>query len=143
MTCDLWGFRRERYNALVMLDTALIPEKTVITAKGDSEAVDISGVASRVLLLTLEITDVVEQESIEISILTSADGQAWSAKPAVTFPQKFYRERAPMLLDLNGQPEARFLRAHWEVNRWGRGTDAVRFEVGLRVREVSPALLQK
>lgn len=124
-----------------MLDTALIPDKTIITAKGDSDAVDISGSANRVFLLTLDITDVVEQESIEVSILTSADGQTWAAKPVLTFPQKFYREQAPLLLDLSRQPEVKFLRAHWEVNRWGRGTDAVRFEVGLRVREVPTEML--
>ena len=126
-----------------MLDTALIPDKTIITAKGDSEAVDISGAANRTLLLTLNITDVVEQESIEVSIFTSPDGQAWSPKPMLTFPQKFYREQAPMLLDLKAQPEAKFLRAHWEVNRWGRGTDAVRFEVGLNVREVPAEMLSQ
>ena len=133
----------ERYNADDMLDTAIIPDKTIITAKGDSEALDISGAANRVFLLTLTITDVVEQESIEVSIFTSADGQAWSAKPALTFPQKFYREQAPMLLDVSGQPDVKFLRAHWEVNRWGRGTESIRFEVGLKVREVPAEILKQ
>ena len=126
-----------------MLDTALIPDKTIITAKGDGEAVDITGATRRTLLLTMNITDVVEQESLEVSIFTSADAQAWSAKPVLTFPQKFYREQTPMLLDLTAQPEAKFLRAHWEVNRWGRGTDTIRFEVGLKVREVPAAMLSQ
>ena len=124
-----------------MFDTAIIPDKTIITAKGDSEAFDISGASNRVFLLTLNITDIVEQESIEVSIFTSIDAQAWSPKPALTFPQKFYREQTPMLLDLHGQPDAKFLRAHWEVNRWGRGTDAIRFEVGLKIREVPAEIL--
>jgi hypothetical protein len=141
VTHNLSAIAPERYNAEVMLDTALIPDKTIITAKGDSEAVDIRGAANRVFLLTLNNTGVVEQESIEVSIFTSADGQAWSAKPALTFPQKFYREQAPMLLDLTGQKEVNFLRAHWEVNRWGRGTDTVRFEVGLKLREVPTEIL--
>jgi hypothetical protein len=124
-----------------MLDTALIPDKTIITDKGDSFPVDISGAANRAFLLTLNITNVVEQESIEVSIFTSADGQTWSVKPILTFPQKFYREQSPTLLDLNAQPEAKFLRAHWEVNRWGRGPDSVRFEVGLKLREVPGEML--
>ncbi len=124
-----------------MLDTALIAQKTIISAKGDGPAVDISSALSRIFLLTLDITDVVEQESIEVSIFTSADGQAWSAKPALRFEQMFYREQRSMLLDLTGQPDVNFLRAHWEVNRWGRGTDSVRFEVGLRLREVPAAML--
>lgn len=141
MTDDLPAFDGERYNAGVMLDTALIPDKTIITAKGDSDAVDISGARNRVFLLTLNITEIVEQESIEVSVLGSVDGQTWAGKPVLTFPQKFYREQAPLLLDLSGQPEVKFLRAHWEVNRWGRGTETVRFEVGLRVREVPVEML--
>jgi hypothetical protein len=133
----------ERYNADDMLDTAIIPDKTIITAKGDSEALDISGAANRVFLLTLTITDVVEQESIEVSIFTSADGQAWSAKPALTFPQKFYREQAPMLLDVSGQPDVKFLRAHWEVNRWGRGEPTPMFEFHISIKEVPSDVLKE
>jgi hypothetical protein len=124
-----------------MLQTALIPEKTTITAKGDGSSVDISEAANRVFLLTLNITEVVEQESIEVTIFTSADGQTWSAKPILSFPQKFYREQTPVLLDLTGNPDVRFIRAHWEVNRWGRGADAVMFEAGLNIREVPAEIL--
>ena len=63
-----------------MLDAFLIPEKTVVTAKGDSEALDVSAASNPVFLLTLSIHEVVEQESIEITLFTSADGAAWEAK---------------------------------------------------------------
>jgi hypothetical protein len=46
------------------------------------------------------------------------------------------------LLDLRQQPEIRFLRAHWDVNRWGRGPETPMFQLQLRVREVPPELLQ-
>ena len=49
-----------------MLDAFLVPEKTVVTAKGDSEALDVSGAANPVFLVTLTIDEVIEQESIEI-----------------------------------------------------------------------------
>lgn len=106
-----------------MIDTFLVPEKTVVNAKGDAAAVEVSGAASRVFLLTLNITEIVEQESLDLSIQGSADGAAWAAKPITSFPQKFYRGQHPLLLDLSGQGDIKFVRAHWEVGRWGRGTE--------------------
>jgi hypothetical protein len=124
-----------------MLQTALIPDKSAITAKGDGAAVEIGGTTNRVFLLTLNITAVVEQESIEVGIFGSSDGQTWSAKPILSFPQKFYCGQSPLLLDVTAMPDVKFLRAHWEVNRWGRGTDAVMFEAGLTLREVPAEIL--
>ena len=60
-----------------MLDAFLVPDKTVVAAKGDSQSLDITSAASRTFLLTLSITSIVEQESIEVSLFTSADGAAW------------------------------------------------------------------
>jgi hypothetical protein len=125
----------------VMLQNALIPEKSTITAKGDGPAIEIGGASNRVFLLTLDISAVVEQESIEVSIFGSADGQTWTAKPILSFPQKFYCGQSPLLLDVTAKPDVKFIRAHWEVNRWGRGTDAVMFEAGLTLREVPAEIL--
>ncbi len=54
-----------------MLDTFLVPENTVVTAKGDSPAVDVSTAANPAFLMTLSISRVIEQESIEVSVFTS------------------------------------------------------------------------
>jgi hypothetical protein len=126
-----------------MIDVLLVRENTVITAKGDSEALDISGAASSVFLATLSITKVVEQESMEVTFFTSADGTTWEVKPAVSLPQKFYVGEYPLLVDLSKASGAKFLRAHWEVNRWGRGPVTPNFEASLRVREVPAALLHE
>jgi len=126
-----------------MIDAFLVPEKTVITVKGDSAALDVSSSANRTFLLTFSINGVVEQESIEVSIFTSADGTTWDAKPVVTLPQKFYVGDYPILVDLTATPDARFVRAHWEVNRWGRGPNNARFEVSMRLREIPPDLLHE
>lgn len=124
-----------------MMDNYLVPKNTKVTAKGDSEPIDMLGLASHVVLLTLNITDVIEQESLDVSIYSSADGVTWSEKPLVSFPQKFYRGEHPLLLDLSDKREVRMLRAHWEVARWGRGTDTPMFEFQLRVREVPANVL--
>lgn len=126
-----------------MIDTPLVAENTVVSAKGDGPYVDVSGASSRVFLLTLAITKIVEQESLEISIYGSADGTTWSAKPLITFPQKFYRGETPLLLDLTAHAEGKFVRAHWEVARWGRGTETPAFEFGLRLKEVPAEVLRE
>ena len=126
-----------------MVDTALIAAKTVVTAKGDGPAVDLSAAGSLIFLLTLDITDIIEQESLEIIIHGSADGAAWDAKPVITLPQKFYRGQSPFLLDLSAHPNVKFIRAHWEVARWGRGTETPMFEFGLSIKEVPAEVLRE
>lgn len=126
-----------------MIDTFLVPEKTVVNAKGDGPAVDVSKAVNRVFLLTLNITNIIEQQSLDVSIFGSADGAAWSPKPIMTFPQKFYRAQHPLLLDLTAHPEIKFVRAHWEVNRWGRGTEIPMFEFHVTMREVPTDILKE
>ena len=126
-----------------MIDSFLVPENTVLTAKGDSEPLDVSAASNPSLLATLSITNTVEQESIEVSFFTSADGTTWETKPVASLPQKFYVGEYPLLVDLSQADGAKFLRAHWEVNRWGRGPVTPSFEVGLRVREIPAELLQE
>jgi hypothetical protein len=125
------------------IDTLLVPEKTVVNAKGDGPALNIGSAASRIFLLALDITNIIEQEALDVSIYGSADGSAWGPKALIAFPQKFYRGQHPLLLDLTGHAEARFLRAHWEVNRWGRGTETPMFEFHLAIREVPPDILKE
>src|ERR1017187_6800195 len=124
-----------------MLDAFLVPEKTVVTAKGDGEALDVSSAANPVFLVTLSVNEVVEQESIEIGLFTSADGTTWEGKRGARLTQKFYVGEYPLLADLTASPNAKFVRVHWDVNRWGRGSTTPRFVCGVRIREVSPEAL--
>jgi hypothetical protein len=126
-----------------MLNTPLVPAKTVVTAKGDGASVDVSGASGRVFLLTLEITNIIEQESLDVAIYGSADGATWSAKAVVAYPQKFYRGEFPMLLDLAAHPDVKFVRAHWEVARWGRGGETPMFEFGLTLKEIPAEILRE
>jgi hypothetical protein len=126
-----------------MIDTFLVAEKTVVNAKGDGSVVDVSGANGRVFLLTLEITKIIEQQALEISIMGSADGAIWGAKAIVAFPQKFYCGESPLLLDLAAHPDVKFVRAHWEVARWGRGTETPMFEFSLRLKEIPSEILRE
>ena len=126
-----------------MVDTVLVADKTVVSSKGDGPAVDIGGATNRVFLLTLDISDIIEQESLELSVFGSADGAAWDAKPLVTYPQEFYRGQYPLLLDLTAHPEVKFVRAHWDVARWGRGVETPMFEFGLSMKDIPPEVLRE
>jgi hypothetical protein len=102
-----------------MLPEFLLPETTVREA-GTGPELTLGG-QQGTLILTLGITRIVEQESIDVSIWGSADGVDWGAKPLLSFPQKFYCGTYQILLDLSNRPEVTRLRAKWQVNRWGKG----------------------
>jgi len=125
-----------------MTDVVLVPANTVASAKGDGPAVDVSG-TNRVFLVTLAITKIIEQESLDVSIYGSADGAAWEAKSIVAFAQKFYCGESPLLLDLTAHPAVKFVRAHWEVARWGRGTETPMFEFGVTMKWIPANILKE
>ena len=114
----------------------LVPPHTRVTTTGDGERFDISASVSRTFLCTLEISDQIEQESIDMWILVSSDGETWPAKPFLMLPQRFYKGRTSLLLDLTLHPEVRFIRAHWELNRWGRVAPTPMFVISFTAEEV-------
>ena len=103
-----------------MLPAFVLPETTIREA-GAGPDLDLDGSQGTLILLTLGITRIIEQESLDVSIWGSADGKEWGVKPLVAFPQKFYCGTYQILLDLTGKPEVRYLRAKWQAQRWGRG----------------------
>lgn len=121
----------------------LVPAGTVATAKGDGPIVDVSGASNPVFLVILAITKIIEQESLDVSIFGSADGAGWGAKSLTAFPQTFYCGESPLLLDLTAHADVKFVRAHWEVARWGRGVETPMFEFGVTMKEVPPEILKE
>jgi hypothetical protein len=126
-----------------MIDISLVHEKVVATCKGDGPAIDVSHASNRVFLVTLAITKIIEQESLDISIYGSADGATWGPKSIAAFPQKFYCGESPLLLDLTAHPDVKFVRLHWEVARWGRGTETPMFEFDVKMKEVPSDILRE
>ena len=110
-----------------MLPAFLCPEQSV-DENGAGEVLQLSRDSGEVLLLTLGITDVVEQESLDVLIRGSADGAEWDSQTFRVFPQKFYRGTSAILLDLSLHAEIRFLRAEWIVHRWGVGSKTPLFK---------------
>jgi hypothetical protein len=116
----------------------LIPPDTRMEAHGDGASFDISASATRTFLCRLTVTDQMEQESLDVSIFGSSDGETWTKKPLLKLPQQFYRGTTKMVLDVSLRPEVKFIRARWELTRWGRGVPTPMFVAGLELTEVSP-----
>lgn len=116
----------------------LIPAGTRMESNGDGASLDISGSATRTFLCRLTVTEQIEQESLDVSILGSTDGETWTKKPLLKLPQQFYRGTTKLILDLSLRQEIKFIRARWELNRWGRGTPLPIFVAGLELLEIPP-----
>ena len=114
----------------------LIPAGTRVTTNGESAVADIRESATRTFVCALEITDQIEQESVDISVLGSPDGQEWEKMPLLKMQQEFYRGRTRQVLDLTFRPEVKFLRAKWELVRWGRVAPTPMFVLGFRLEEI-------
>lgn len=102
-----------------MLPTLLLPE-SVARADGTGPEFDLGPKRGRLLVLTLGITRIIEQESLEVSIWGSADGEKWGSLPMATFPPKFYCGIYSILLNLSSRPEIRYVRVSWRMSRWSR-----------------------
>lgn len=103
-----------------MLPNFLLPEQDV-RQNGAGPVVELGDFAGGVLTVTMGIHRILEQESLDLKIVGSADGQTWSDKPLAAFPQKFYCGVYNLTLDLSERPEVKYLKAEWKLNRWGRG----------------------
>ena len=96
------------------MELALIAGGTRLEANGEGGAFEISGSTTRTFLCRLEITEQIEQESLDVSIWGSPDGENWGTKPLLKMPQGFYRGESKLVLDLTLRPEIKFLRPRWE-----------------------------
>jgi len=113
----------------------LLP-RTITETNGESQPYELGELAGKPLLMVLRVTDIIEQESLHISVWGSGDGKEWGSKALFRYPQRFYRSVTPAVVDLSQRPEVRFLKARWEVNRWGRGYPVPRFEFSLEIQQV-------
>jgi hypothetical protein len=113
-----------------MLPEFLVAETTVREA-GTGPAMALDQQSGGTFVLTLGITRIIEQESIDLSIWGSTDGAEWGPKPVVSFPQKFYCGTYQIILDLSDQPDVKYLRARWTMNRWGKGDSKPVFTIYL------------
>ncbi len=122
-----------------MLPQFLLPETTVRDA-GTGPELHLGEHQGSCLVLTLGITRIIEQESIDLSIWGSANGSDWGTKPIAAFPQKFYCGTYQLMLDLTDLPDITHLRVKWTVNRWGKSTSKPVFGIYVFVQQMQPAM---
>jgi hypothetical protein len=115
----------------------LVPADTTAEGSGQGAPLELGVLTGKALLLLLKIDEVLEQESMHVSIWGSADGQDWGSQALFWFPQKFYSGVTPAALDLGQRADIKFLQARWEANRWGRGIPRPHFRFALEVQEAS------
>lgn len=121
------------------MELDLIPQGTLVRENAHGDTFDIRASATRTFFCTMLIRDQIEQESIDVSIWGSADGENWGTQPLLKLPQQFYRGETRAVLELALVPEVNFIRAAWDLNRWGRVAPLPMFVVGLHLTEV-PAM---
>jgi hypothetical protein len=102
-----------------MLRNVLLPE-SIVRADGAGPEIDLGSKRGKLLVLTLGITRILEQESLEIIVCGSADGEQWDSKPLAKFPPKFYCGLYSILLNLGARPDVKFLRVQWKMSRWSK-----------------------
>ncbi len=121
------------------LEFDLIAPDTRLVSNGSGPAMDIRTSATRTFYCVMLITDQIEQESVDVLIWGSGDGENWGTQPFLRLPQRFYRGETRAVLELVHSPEVNFIRASWELNRWGRVAPVPMFVLGLRLSEI-PAM---
>ena len=115
----------------------LVPPDSVIETHGDSHPFNLGASAGQPVLLVLRVIEIIEQESLLVSIWGSPDGNDWGAKALFQFPERFYVGATPASLDLSQRPEIKFLQARWAVNRWGRGYPRPHFKIALEMEKLT------
>jgi hypothetical protein len=102
-----------------MLRNFLLPE-SIARADGTGPEIDLGSKRGKLLVLTLGITRILEQERLEVTVYGSLDGEEWESKPLAKFPPKFYCGLYSILLNLGSRADVRFLRVHWKMSRWNK-----------------------
>jgi hypothetical protein len=125
-----------------MLPNFLLPE-TVIREDGEGPVISLDSAQGKLLLVTLGITRIIEQESLDVSIWGSSDQKNWGARPLASFPQKFYCGTYQLLVDVAESPDIQHLKATYKVARWGRGEPKPLFGAYVFVQETQPRAAAK
>jgi hypothetical protein len=103
-----------------MLRNFLLPE-SIARADGIGPEFQLGPNRGKLMVLTLGITRIIEQENLDVSIWGSTDGENWGMRPLAKFPPKFYCGIYSVLLNLAAHPEIAFVRVQWRMSRWSRG----------------------
>lgn len=94
---------------------------------GTGPTIDLGLDHASLLVISMGINHVIENERLTLSIWGSVDGNDWGDKPLMSFPPKAYCGLYSTFLNLAAHPHVRYLRAKWNMVRWGHGYGAPLF----------------
>jgi len=117
-----------------MLPSFLLTERQVHDS-GFTSALDLGMSINEPIEIILGITHAKEQQSLDLTVWGSEDGQSWGDRPLLAFPQKYYCGTYQMALH-PGRKGVRFLQARWNVSRWGHAMKAPVFEFYIMARDL-------
>jgi hypothetical protein len=102
-----------------MLAKFLLSENVART-DGIGPDVDLTVDRGKLLVITLGIDRVLEQEALTVSIWGSSDKSNWGVGPLMSFPSKYYCGMYSRLLNLAEHLDVRYLRIEWKMSRWAK-----------------------
>ena len=109
---------------------------------GVGPTVDLGRNPAALMVATVGINHVIENERLRVSIWGSPDGTDWEEEPLVSFPPKSYCGIYSTFLTLAKHPRVRYLRVKWSMNRSDKSSGAPLFGFYVSVQECdSPALI--
>ncbi len=112
-------------------DSSSSPDKTISRPKclladsvrqgdGAGPVVALDEHCSKLLVVTLGITDVVERTGLTVSVWGSPDQKEWGSAPLVTFRQRQYCGVYSVLLNMAMYSDVQYLRVQWNMKHWGK-----------------------
>src|SRR5579883_494394 len=99
---------------------SIVPE-TLVFKDGAAQPVELGRNRGKLLVITLEVSRVTEQDGLMVSVWGSADKSDWGTAPLLMFPPKSYCGVYSSLLNLAHKPELGFVCVHWNLRRWMKG----------------------
>jgi hypothetical protein len=122
-----------------MMPAFLLPEK-LASEDGHGELVVVDHSHGPRIQLTLGISRILERESLDVHVCGSSDGQHW--KPLASFLRKSFCGTYSLAIDLSRHSEVRFLRARWNMRRWGDQDSPPMFSFYVWAEELQSKALQ-
>jgi len=112
----------------------LLPE-CLVFRDGASAPVELGASRGKLLVITLEINRVTEQDGLLVSVWGSADKSDWGTTPLLTFPTKSYCGVYSSLLNLANSAGLEYLRVHWHVRHRSKSESTPAFGFSVFAQE--------
>jgi hypothetical protein len=93
----------------------LLNEESTTESAGIGPTLRLNEQRRKLLVLTVVVTQLTEDEFVLVAISGSKNGAEWEPTPLVSFPPVSYCSTCSILLNLAARPDIQFLRAHWHI----------------------------